>query len=91
MGPPKCTESFGDQVALGRRWLATSTPSSFPLYFGSTFLYQQQGREFVSRDGGIPGSDTGPAILALSGSTLVVGLPFDRFFSTGYALIYELE
>jgi len=90
LGPPKCTESFGDQVALGRRWLATSTPTSFPLYDGSTFIYQQQGREFVPSGGGA-GSETGPAILALSGSTLVVGLPFDRFFSTGYALIYELE
>lgn len=90
LGPPKCTEEFGREVAVDRGFLVTSTPTSFPVYAGETFIYQRQGRQFVPS--AVAGnSEVGAAPLALWNSSLFVGAPNDRGFSTGFAWFYDLS
>lgn len=89
LGPPKCTEEYGSEVAVDRGFLVTRTPSAFPVYAGSTFIYQRQGRRFVpsASEGN---SDVGPGPVALSDSVLFTGQPDDRGFLTGFAYFSDL-
>jgi hypothetical protein len=88
-GPPHCAGDFGAEVGVSRNWLATVTPSSFPLQFGLTFIYRRQGHQFAETAYAF-GEETSYPSLQLSNSTIFVGFPTDRGFSTGYASIYEL-
>jgi hypothetical protein len=88
-GPPHCAADFGAEVGVSRNWLATVTPSSFPLQFGLTFIYRRQGHQFTETAYAF-GEETSYPSLQLSKSTIFVGFPTDRGFSTGYASIYEL-
>jgi hypothetical protein len=90
LGPPKCTVEFGHELAISRGFLVTRTPSLFPVYIGSTFIYQRQGREFVPSAIG-QDSDRFGGPIALSNSTLFTGQPSDGGFNTGFAYFYDLS
>jgi hypothetical protein len=86
---PPCVTLFGEEVAVNRRWLVTGTPTLFPLQFDGSTLFERIDGSFesvttvASMEGDVP-------VSRLSGSTLVIGMWFDRGFRTGQGLIYEL-
>jgi FG-GAP repeat len=88
-GPPHCAADFGAEVGVSHDWLATVTPSYFPFQFGLTFIYRRQGHRFTQTAYAF-GEETSYPSLQLFKSTIFVGFPTDRGFSTGYVSIYAL-
>jgi hypothetical protein len=88
--PPECARDFAFQVAIDERWLVAATPSFFPGQESLSFVYRRSAAGFAPT-GIIFNSDESIPILALARSTLFVGLPVDRFFSTGMVSVFELN
>lgn len=88
--PSDCAALFAFDLKVSDRWLVAATPAFFPGQNSMSFVYRRDGGVFAET-AKILNSDESDAVLALERSTLFVGLPTDRFFSTGEASIYELQ
>jgi hypothetical protein len=86
---PHCTFNFGVTVAVDRHVLVGATPSTFPYTVGGVYAYKRQGASYVPLAGALDSSSDSTPILGLSGCTLMMGLPFDRGFSTGTVEVFD--
>jgi hypothetical protein len=89
-GAGGCTQFFPVDIAVNGRWLAGSSPSSFPFRFANTAILERVGGEFVPRAETL-GSDNDAGVFGLSGNTLFVGQLDDRRFQIGFVEVYRLE
>jgi hypothetical protein len=87
--PHSCSSQFASSLAISRDYLAIAAPSAFPFVFEGAHLYRRDGGSYNLR-WEVFGSEVSLPPVVLEGSQFVAGFPFDRFFSTGFALAYDL-
>lgn len=79
----ECAAAFGTTVAVGSNHVIGATPSYFPYQLGNAYVFQRDGQAYVPSAKAPDDSTVSTPILALADSALLVGLPYDRGFSTG--------
>jgi len=84
------TASFGIEVSASAAHVVGATPSEFPNEAGEVFDFSTDGAAEVPAGDAFDPSLVSTPALAIWHEMLLVGLPFDRGFSTGIAEVFSL-